>query len=1074
MIAVLAMTAILGTFKPADAQVTGGMLRGTVTDSSGGLVTHARIAAINSETGVKQMAVTNESGSYSLPNLLPGSYNANADAEGFATEVKTGLRVAVGSEQVLDFKMSVAAQSDKVEVAGQTESIQLVTSSVSENANGFTIRELPLNGRSWTDLSLLQPGVIPIENQPDFEVGADRGTRGFGNQITISGGRPQQNNYRLDGISINDYANGGPGSVLGGNLGVDAVEEFSVVTSNPSAEYGKTSGGTINAITRSGTNSLHGDGYEFLRNSALDARNFFDGSSVPQFRRNQFGGALGGPIQKDRTFFFVNYEGIRQARDTTTVSTVPTQSARDGILHNASGALTNVTLDPAAQKYLTFWPLPNGGLVPRSNGDLGFFDLAEQQIATEDFALARVDHRFSERDWLFGSYMYDRNPYTYPDNLDNILFVSKTARQVFALEESHTFSPSVLNSFRIGLNREVADNNVPSDVINAATNDPSYAAMPGQHAAQVSVTGLTPFTGGFNASGVYYHFTSYQVHNDLSWTKGRHAIKLGGSLEALQLNVFSLSNPDGQFTFGSLTNFLTNKPSQFNAAFPTGLSSRGLREKVIGVYFQDDWRVTSGFTLNLGIRYEASTVPSEVQGKLSAIYNLADATPHLGNPYFNNPTLRNLEPRVGLAWDPFHDGKTAVRAAFGMYDVLPLPYEFILPSTISRPFTILGTVKGAKLPAGTFYTGAGPLLGPASARVTYLQQNPRRNYVMQWNANIQREILPNLTAMVGYVGSRGVHQPYYSNQWDIVQPISTPEGLLWPSPVGSGAVINPNYGSIRGLIWGADSVYDALQVGVVRRFSRGLQLQASYTWSKSIDDTSSSLAPDAFGNSISTLPFFAPGRGRGVSDFNIPNLLVVNALWQVPGAKSSSGALNWITGGWQLGGILRASDGIPFSATFGSDGDPLGSNGVTDFPNRLAGPGCSSLTNPGDPTNYIKAQCFAIPTASPNLYAQCDPSLGVAPQCFNLMGNAGRNILMGPGLVNLDFSIFKNIRIAGGDRYNMQFRVEFFNVLNHTNFASPGNTDIFDSTGASVATAGVLTATSTISREIQFGVKVKW
>jgi hypothetical protein len=1067
------MVSWLGLSHLVHAQVAGGMLRGTVMDGSGSSVMHARISVSNVETGVKQAAITNEAGSYVLPNLLPGSYQVSALAEGFAAETKSGLTIVVGSEEVLDFKLSVSKQSEAVDVVSQTDSLQLATSSMSGFANGLTIRELPLNGRSWTDLALLQPGVTPIENQPSFQVGNDRGTRGFGNQIAISGGRPQQNNYRLDGISLNDYSNGGPGSVLGGNLGIDAVEEFSVITSNASAEYGKASGGVINAITRSGTNLLHGDVYEFLRNSALDARNFFDQASVPPFKRNQFGGALGGPIKKERTFFFINYEGIRQSQGITSVSTVPTQDARNGILHNANGTVTNIVVDPSAQKYLTFWPLPNAGLAPGGNGNIGLFDFAGQRVVGEDFGLARVDHRFSDHDSLFGSYMYDRNPYTYPDNLDDVLYVSTTARQIFALEESHIFSPAIMNSFRIGLNREAAENNIPSQAINPAAADPSYAALPGAHAAQVSVTGLTATTGGFGASGVDYHWTSYQANDDLFWSKGRHSIKAGALFEDMQLNVLSLSDPNGQFSFGSLANFLTNKPAQFNAQLPTADSPRGLRERMFGIYIQDDWRVSPTFTVNLGLRYEMLTVPTEVQGKLSTLLNLTDAKPHLGNPFFNNPTLKNFEPRVGLAWDPFGDGKTALRAAFGIYDVLPLPYEFILPATVAAPFTELGTVKGSKLPPNTFYTGAAPLLGPASLRATYVEQNPKRNYVMQWNANIQRELARNLTVVIAYAGSRGVHQPYYSNQFDIVEPTATPQGYIWPSPVGSGAVINPNYGSIRGVMWSADSVYHALQFGVRKNLSHGLQLQASFTWSKSIDDTSSSLAPDAFGNSLSTLPYFDPQRGRGVSDFNVPRLLTVNGIWQVPGAKSSSGVLNWATGGWQLGGILTASDGIPFSATFGSDGDPLGA-GITDFPNRLTGPGCSTLTNPGNPLNYIKTQCFAIPTASPSLLPMCDPSYGTAPQCFNLLGNAGRNIMMGPGLVNLDVSLFKNIRIPKAERLALQFRAEFFNSLNHTNFASPGNTDIFDSTGKPTGVAGLLTSTTNASREIQFGVKARW
>ena len=1073
VIAPLAVVLCLGSWNPMHGQVAGGMLRGTILDNSGSILTSAQISVSNVDTGVKLEAATNEAGAYSIPNLLPGSYEVSASASGFAVETKSGLTIDVGSEQVLDFKLSLSKQSEAVNVISQVELVQLATSAISGVANALTIRELPLDGRSWTDLSLLQPGVIPILNQPSFEIGNDRGTRGFGNQVTISGGRPQQNNYRLDGISLNDYGNGGPGSVLGGNLGVDAVAEFSVLTSNASAEYGKTSGGVVNAITRSGTNLFHGDVYEFLRNSDLDARNFFDPGSPPPFKRNQYGAALGGPIKKDRTFFFINYESIRQSKGITTVSTVPTPNARAGILQNADGSVTTVAVDPAAQKYLTFWPLPNAGLAPGGGGNIGLFDFPGQQVVSEEFGIARVDHRFSDKDSMFGTYMYDRTPYTYPDNLNNLLYVSTTARQIFALEESHIFTPNVVNSLRLGINREAAQNNIPSEPINPAAADTSYGALPGEYASQVSITGLTTFTGGFGASGVDYHWTSYQANDDLFWSQGRHSIKAGFAFEDMQLNVLSLSDPNGQFSFGSLLNFLTNKPAQFNAQLPTAISPRGLRSKLFGGYVQDDWRVSSTFTLNFGLRYEMSTVPSEVQGKLATLVNLSDPVLKLGNPFFKNPTLLNFEPRVGLAWDPFGDGKSAVRAAFGIYDVLPLPYEFILPATVSAPFTELGTVKGSKLPANTFFTGAAPLLGRASLRATYVEQNPSRNYVMQWNVNLQRQIGPNLVAIVAYAGSRGVHQPYYSNQFDAVLPVSTPEGLLWPSPVGSGAVINPNFGSIRGVEWSADSVYHALQLGLRKSFSRGLQFQASFTWSKSIDDTSSSLAPDEFGNSVSTLPFFDKQRGRGVSDFNIPRTLVLSGTWQVPGLKSSSGALNWITEGWQIGGIFKASDGIPFTATFGSDGDPLGA-GIADYPNLVVGPGCSTLTNPGNPTNYIKTQCFSIPTAPPSLLPLCDASYGTSPQCFNLMGNAGRNILTGPGLVNLDASVFKNIRILNAERLNIQFRAEFFNILNHTNFASPGNTDIFDSAGQPTGVAGLLTSTSTDSREIQFGVKIKW
>lgn len=1042
----------LSAGKPAFVQAVGGTLAGTVRDTSKGLIPNSQVSIRNTETQIVRIVRTNNEGFYVAPNLLPGLYEISATAPGFRTSNAAGVTLSVGSQRLVDFILPIALASEVVAVSDIASPLPLSTSDVNDIAVGQTIRDLPLDGRSWTDLATLQPGVGAIITQRSFETGGDRGTRGFGAQITISGGRPQQNNYRLDGISLNDYANGAPGSVLGGNLGADAVQEFSVVTSNSPAEYGKTSGGVVNAITRAGTNNLHGEVYEFLRNSALDARNYFDLGGPPPFKRNQFGGLIGGPIVKNRTFFFLNYEGLRQSEGVTSRATVPSNDARTGLLHNANGTVTNVNIDPAAKKYLAFWPAPNAGLA--ANNNTGFFAFTSKHIVGEDFGIARIDHQISSRDSLAGSYMYDRTPYTYPDGLDNTLYESLTARQIVSLEENHVFGPRFTNTFRLGLNREAVQNNGILSAINPAAADPSLGAVPGAYATQVNVSGLTPFTGGIGASRSSYHWTSYQLYDDAFFTQGRHSFKYGVSVERLQLNIFAPSNPNGQFSFGSLAAFLTNKPSKFNAVLPTGASPRDLHETVAGGYAQDDWRLFENFTVNAGLRYEMSTVLTETHGKLAALRTLTDATPHLGDPFFTNPTLTNFEPRIGFAWDPFRKGRSVLRGAFGLYDVLPLPYEFILPTTSSLPFTALGTVSGSKLPAGSFYTGAAPLLGPTSLRVSYVQPDPKRNYVMQWNLNVQQELTSDLSVMLGYVGSRGVHQPYYSNQFDIVLPTQTPAGYLWPA---KGAVINPNFGSIRGLMWVGTSSYNALQVGVSKRMSHGLQAQASYTWSRSLDQTSSSLAPDAFGNSISTLPYFDIKRSYGLSDFNVSRILVLNMIYQVPQLHSSLSAIQWLTGGWQLGGIYKASDGVPFTPTWGSDGDPLGSNGVADYPNRLGGAGCNSLVNPGKPLNYVKTQCFAV------------------PQPVNLLGNAGRNILIGPGQSNLDASVFKTIHIPGApDRYDIQFRTEFFNVLNHPNFALPASNDIFDASGNPSGNAGVIAATTTSAREIQFGAKVRW
>jgi len=1052
------------------AQVTGATVTGTVTDASGAVIPNAQVSVKNVATSELRDVTTNAAGFYSTPNLLPGRYEVIVTVPGFSTEVRSGVTLTVGAQQLLNITMKVGQVSEKVEVTGEAPAVQLATSSISAVVNSTTVRELPLNGRSWTDLATLQPGVSAIQTQKDFSAGGARGDRGFGAQVTISGARPQQNNYRLDGISINDYANGAPGSVLGGDLGVDGIQEFSVLTSNYSAEYGKTSGGVINAITRSGTDQFHGGVYEFLRNSALDARNFFDAGSIPPFRRNQFGADAGGPIQKDRTFIFGDYEGIRQSKGITQVDTVPSPAARAGNLSTGT-----VTVDPSAQKYLPLFPLPNGPLLPP--GDIGIFTFAGQQVVNENFFTIRVDHKISQRDSLFGTYMYDDTLFTLPDSFNDVTYGHHTKRQVVVLEEDHSFSSSVVNSARFGYNRTGVADNAGIKTPNPLASDRSLAAAPGRDAAALFVSGLTPFTGGPASNpGDYFYWNSFQAYDDAFLTRGTHSLKFGVGVERMELN-YNTGAAGGEFHIGSLADFLTNHPAKFFSSFQAS-STLGPRQTIFGLYLQDDWRWRPNLTLNLGARYEMSTVPTEAHDKFSILYNITDPAPHLGNPFFLNPTLRNFEPRVGFAWDPFNNSKTAVRGGFGVFDVLPLPYQFY--NGANRGFPLSGAASN--LPPGTFFAGAFPLLGANSTRTFFVEHKPRRNYVMQWNLNVQRELAPNLTAVMGYVGSRGVHQPFRADTMDEVIPKLTPQGYLWPSPVGSGTTINPNFGEIRGIMYRGSSSYNALEIGVEKRMSHGLQFQTSYTWGKSIDTGSSSVVGDTFANSIASPLWFDLRLNRGLSDFNVGRTLVINGTWLVPQLHALSGPAAWLVNGWQLGAIYKANDGVPFTATFGTDGDPLGLRGsdTWDFPNRLVGPGCGTLVNPGNPNNYIKTQCFAVPTAPSAAFykANCDPAFGKFPECFNLRGNSGRNILIGPGTSNLDFSVFKNNYIKRiSENFNIQFRAEFFNILNHANFAvpaNPGNTDIFDSTGAPTGVAGLLTSTTTTAREIQFALKVVW
>ena len=663
------------------AQVVGATLSGTVMDSSKATVPNAAILITNVQTGVARNVVSDGAGFYSAPNLLPGTYDVSVSAPGFSKLVQTGIKLTVGAEQVLNFSLNVGQVTQAVEVTAEAPIVDLASSSISAVIESTTVRELPLNGRDWTQLATLQPGVTSVSSlQADPSAGFSRGNRGYGAELAISGARPQQNSYRLDGININDYANDGPGSVIGGALGVDAIEEFSVLTSNYSAEYGRTSGGVINAITRPGTNQFHGDAYEFLRNSALDARNFFDGAAIPPFRRNQFGGSVGGPIQKDRTFFFLDYEGLRQSLGVTHRDTVLSPDARNGILHNPDGSTTTVTVSPLVQPYLPLWPLPAGGLL--STGNTGIFSFAGSDVTTENFVSARIDHTFSKADSIFGSYQFDRSPLSLPDTLGDVLVGSNTGREFVMLEENHVFSPQLTNSIRTGYNRYSAENTRSITAINPVAGDQSLGPIPGQSAApQLTVPGLTLYTPGINpqARGVF-RWNSFQVYDDVFLTRGIHSLKFGFAAERIEDNVAQPPQTNGLFKFGSLANFLTDNPSSFILNLPNSPSpERGIRQTVIGAYVEDDVRWRSNLTLNLGLRYEMATVPTEVHGQLSTLRNLTDPTPHLGDPLFSNPTLRNFEPRIGFAWDPFRNGKTSVRGGFGLFDVLPLPYEYNAP-----------------------------------------------------------------------------------------------------------------------------------------------------------------------------------------------------------------------------------------------------------------------------------------------------------------------------------------------------------------------------------------------------------
>jgi len=1144
------------------SQVTGANLSGTVTDASAAVIPGAEVSAKNTATGITRNATADANGFYTIPNLQPAPYEVRVTAKGFNTAV-SNITLAVGAQQTLNIPLKIGETSQTVQVTEAAPQIDLSSSTLTGQVESQTVVDLPLNGRDWTSLATLHPGVALIEEQLDYST-SGRGNRGFGAELTISGQRTTYNNYRLDGISVNDYANSGPGNVIGSALGVDAIQEFSVLTGGFSAEYGKAAGGVINAITKSGTNAFHGDVYEFLRNSAMDSRDYFTRvTNKPRadFKRNQFGGSAGGPIIKDKTFVFGDYEGLRQVKGVVVPSpTVPSLNARLGILAGQSAAnmpvgtpctqngapghwlstQAHVCVDDAATAIFRIYPTTSLTPNPSDPNKASFVSTPVQRVP-ENFYTFRVDHKLSGNDSLSGTYLFDDTDFKQPDAWANDLLNSHTRRQTVVLQESHTFGPSFVNAARVGYSRTHVINLEPVGAINSAAADPMLGSGPGLNAPQIKISGLSTLPGGVGTASFYFHtFNNYQFYDDAFWTHGTHTLKFGGGVERMQYNFEAFQSQGGLWKFKTLTDLLTNNASHFEQGVPSAITPRELRQSLFAGYIQDDWRFRPNLTLNIGLRYEMATVVNDAQGKISSLLNISDPGPQCGTqytspilssvpgasctsvgPYYSNPTTRNFEPRIGFAWDPFRDGKTSVRGGFGIYDVLPLPAYYLTLQNQAGPFMVFSSLDTSGLAGHFFKDGEALLLNPPNVNgkpvkpgtlaVSTFEPHPHRNYVEEWNLNVQRQITPTLSLMLGYVGSHGVHNLTRGDDGNMTLPTQTSAGLLFPcglkkvgdtictpglvtgatAPAPS-AKINQALGIIRYVYWGTDSAYDALNVSLDKKMSHGLQYQLSYTWGKSLDDSSATIAGDAFQQGLNSLYYFAPKSLRGPSDFNVAQTLAINTLWAIPTPQSFNGLARTALGGWQLGGIVKFNTGVPTTPIIGGDPMGLGNAGADQFGIPNLTPGCDPINHdfvgPAFPV-YINATCYTPPTvsASSPLAAQCGTfsGAGTAPSgqvwCANLLGNAGRNSITGPHLVNVDFSMVKNTAIKRiSETFNVQFRAEIFNIFNHSNFLPPspvtgkGGATVLNTDGSITGGGGVIDSLSTQPRDVQIALKVIW
>ena len=1011
----------------SSGQVATATILGTVTDASGAAIPGGKIDVKNTGTGVTQSAISNELGRYTVPDLQIGEYEVQAGLAGFQTVLRKGITLTVGSRIVVDFALPVGQIQETVNVEATITQVDVTSAAFGALTDQRQMRELPLNGRNFQQLILLAPGVQTINSV------APNARQGREPSFSAAGARPEGQAILLDDEPLENFYRRGIGTVTGTSLGVEAISEFQTLTNTYGAQFGG-NGVAINMVSKSGTNALHGSAYEFLRNSALDARNFFDTvrkpgadhAEPPAFRRNQFGGTLGGPLQKDRMFFFANYEAIRQALGQTRVATVPAPNNRTPTFARATNPITY----DAIVNVMALYPQPTT-LLP--GGTLGQIPMVANQVAEENFGLGRFDYVISQKDSVFVRYMYDRqyllDPFTGGAAAGTQLpfwgEVDDLRNHFSAIEWKRIVSPETVNTARFSFTRP------NTRTAPAYPPNPALQFFPGSGRpdANITITGIAPIGVSFFVPAGQLQ-NRYAVADDFLWTHRAHNTRVGMSVTRQQSNVFYPFRSGSVWTFQSLANFLAGT-AQSVTGTPVGPqynSSRYYRETQITPYIQDDWRVTAKLTLNLGLRWEFVTDPIEARNNFYNItdFEKGDDIVRVSHPNSTNPNKWNLDPRVGFAYDVFGDHKTAVRGGFGITHSPVFPGNYNPHFTATKPWDNFQQLNPV-FPAP--FTGANAALPSISPGWNYY--NDKAPYVMQYNLNVQRGVAEGTVLTVGYVGSRGINLFTLREMNPFLASIDSNSVYHFGS-----TRLNPKYNSMSLAVQGTASTYNSLQVSLNRSFTRNVQAQINYTWSKCIDDGGSPLGSLNGGNSPTSYSNpFDRSVDRGLCYFSVANTFRANSVVALPFHG------NRLIEGWQVTGILTANGGLPFTISTGFN------------------------------------RAFVGDVSRPDYVAGCKAHVGRVqqwydPNCFSLeapgtLGNLGRNTLIGPKLVNVDAALLKDTGIS--EELRMQFRAEVFNVANHANFALPA-AGIFTASGRN-PTAGQITQTVTTSRQLQFGLK---
>ncbi len=1043
-------------------------ISGVVTDATGAVLSGAQLNVANTATGVKRSATTDAAGRFVTPQLPPGPYEVTVTAPGFETMVRQGITLEIGQEVNLTLPMKVGAVTEQVTVMGEAPLVNTSTSSVSGVVEQQRIEELPLNGRDFSQLPLIQPGVSAVRS------GDTVFAKGTGARISMGGSRADQTAWLLDGTNIHSPSFfGTPGGAAGVMLGVDAVREFQVLTSNYSADVGGTSGGVVNMVTKSGTNELHGTAYYGIRNSALDARSFVDIPDKPAFKRNQFGASLGGPIRKDKTFFFGDYEGVIRRLGVSNQPNVPDANVHRGLIPVAGGGLTQVTIAPEIRPYLDLYPLPNGPPVGINSGVATLY-FAGNSPVNENYFVTRVDHHINDKQSLFTRFTFDQGDITSPDPIPVTTAKSIIHTRYATVQHDYIASAQLLMSTRIAANRTLLGaDEIPLVSYPSSLNIflPGYLPTLGY----TNVTSIGPSTQNL----IRHVQNLYDFQENLQYIHGGHVMKFGVSIDHVGSNRRGGSaGLNGSMTWGSVQAFLTDStPQSFSAAAPGRDNARTYVQYLYGVYFQDDWRMRSNFTWNLGLRYEPFTTPAEKHGRVSTLRDwVKDTTFRTDIGLFGNATKKNFSPRVGFAWDPKGNGRTAIRAGFGAFFAELLSPYYVVQGQKGPPFFSTTQQVQANLniaTAAAYMAQIGPSLlnvvGTPNTLPEITQWDLNPSYEMKYNLAVERQLSGSLSVAAGYLGGRGVHL------WRL-SAINTAAPVLVngrPVYVFGSPRVNPSLGQGITRYSDAQSFYNGLQIEVKKRFSRSFQFQTAYTWSKNIDDTTSGVAQTDYREGVQSQPY-NPKSDRGLSALHQSHNLVINGVYSIP-SPIQSGFLSKVLGGWQISNIFTASSGTPFSVSVSSfSGQDFGGTS-NQHPDLVAG------RNNGNIVSGTTAGCAGVSAGqklgTSNLYF--DPCAFVLPPTpvgfpagSRFYGNAGRNILIGPGLLNFDFSLHKSTPLGIREGSRVEFHADAFNLFNRSNFGLPAAVALNNSTRSVIAGVGKITKPTTNSRQLQFGLKL--